>query len=191
MKTIKTILIAGVIALTTGCAGQQSFVKPAPDRLRLGVSSEAQIVAAVGKPTETSEAVVNGETVKFVAYRYRDGTDNRSVLYSLHNDKMVGEELDSNYDEDSTKFDTVAIRDVKVGMSKEQVLAIMGKPSGHIQWPRIADKAGEGFVYTHTSSTYLVMVTSFITYLVYVDFDANGKVSAIYKDGKSRTGTAK
>ena len=177
MNSVKFAFVLFVATLLTACAGT-NFVKPADNKLVLGSTTKAQIVAMLGEPNFKGQRVSNGEQLELMTYAYAtvggepvfEGvTPARSIGFLLHNGVLVGKEYTSSFKSDNTYFDPDKARSIKKGMTKSQVLALMGKPGGEYRYPAISDKNGKALVYIFAQTRGL---KSQRTILV-VELDAN------------------
>jgi hypothetical protein len=193
MKTIRVILLATALIVLSGCAAP-SFVKPAPDKLSLGKSTREDIIQSVGNPPPAqSDATVNSEKVQLLNYAHGENPkfwgfiiEHRNLTYTVFDNIMVGEEYNSTYDNESTEFDTDKIPSIEKGKStRADVIALLGKPSGEVLYPLVADKKGRGLVYAYSWARFAGILTSTNSKLLIVSLNDNNVVSNVSfkKDG--------
>lgn len=194
MKLIRLFVLIAALITLNGCASQKDFVRPAKDSFTLGKSIRADVVFAAGIPTSYSRAVVpSGEEVKGVTYFYYEGPsfygmviNKHSMLYSFVSDMLVGEEYNSAYSKDETKFDTDKIPKIKKGMTELDVIALMGLPSGRTIYPLISDKTGHSLNYAYNYDRFIALgITTNNDFRLVVTIDRNSVVSDFLytKDG--------
>lgn len=156
MKPMKLVAVLATTALLSACAAGVNFVKPADDQLVLGSTTKSQIIAQMGKPNGKGQKVSNGEDLEVVTYAYakvggeavfKGVTPARSVGLLFHKDVLVGKEYTSSFKADNTYFDPEKAKSVKQGMSKADVVALLGNPGGEYRYPVIASKTGKSLVY--------------------------------------------
>lgn len=193
MKWIRMFALIAAFAALGGCA--TNFVRPASESLTLGKSSSADIIKLAGKPTSRNDnATLNGEKIQVLTYYYNDGAKfwgliipQRTLTYTLFNDTLVGDEFNSTMDGEKTEFDTDKIGSIQKGKTtREEVIALMGKPSGEVIYPVIKDKNGTGLVYAYTYARFAGILTAYHSYLLVVTVDDKGVVTEVSykKDNK-------
>ncbi len=172
--------------MVTGCAS--NFVRPVNGALTLGKSTSEDIVKLAGKPTfQNDKLVLNGEKVKNMTYYYNDGAKfwgliipQRTLTYTLLNDTMVGEEFNSTMEGEETKFDTTKAVAIQKGKSTgDDVIALLGKPSGRVVYPIVKDKESSGLVYAYSYARFAGILTSYNNYLLLVTLNAQHIVTGI------------
>lgn len=188
-STLKAVLLGGsmlVISTMTGCAS--NFVKPPQEAISLGKSSGADVIKIAGAPTYPEQiSKVNGETVKALSYFYNDGAKFwgliipwRSMLYTTYNDVVVGEEFNSTMDGESTEFPVEKVSQIVKGKStKDEVISILGNPSGKIIFPLVNRKDQTGLVYAYKYARFAGILTSPTEYIVVIVLDAQNIVDSI------------
>lgn len=195
MKLIHLIAAITTLVALSGCAS--NFVRPAADSLTLGKSNSADIIKLAGKPTAQNDNVkLNGETVKSLNYYYNDGAKfwgliipERWLSYTLFNDTMVGQEFNSTMDGENTEFDVKKITSIQKGKSTaDDVIALMGKPSGEVIYPVVKEKNSRGLVYAYTYARFAGILTMHNNYLLVVTVDDKNLVTNVSykKDNKEQ-----
>jgi hypothetical protein len=194
---IKVILLMSALALLNGCSSQTNFVRPDAGLVQLGKSTHEDVIKAVktGKAIESKPVPYNGETVSVTTYVYMESPSfwgviipRRSLTYTSFNNIVIGEEFNSNYDGESTKFDLTKIPELRIGMSELDVVTLLGKPSGRVLYPLVKDKDGSGLLYEYTYARFAGMFTSPNIYVVLITLNSKGVVSDILykKDNKEQ-----
>lgn len=194
MTKHKVLLVLSMLASMTGCA--TDFTRPAPGKVILGVSHKDEVIKTVGVPPwQDKTIVVNQERVNTIIYFLTQsggitGTiiPEHSLTYSFFRDVLVGEEYNSTRDGESTEFDRSKVGDIKIGMSKDQIIQLMGKPSGNLLYPLIADKAGSALVYHYNYTRAFPLYSPSWSYALVVTLnDANIVTNISFKeDGKDK-----
>jgi hypothetical protein len=93
---------------------------------------------------------------------------------------MVGEEFNSTMDGEKTEFDTNKSIAIQKGKStKDEVIALLGKPSGEVIYPIVTEKNGRGLVYAYTYARFAGILTSYNNYLLVVTLDDNNIVTNV------------
>lgn len=161
MRKIFALTLLAASIILAGCAPAE-FVNPDPQKLTLGISTKEDVLQAIGKDPAPKEfdgtMVQNGLHVHFIVYTHIKSASfwglivpRHSHVYVTYNNILVGEDYDSSYDEDSTRFDPDKVAQIKNGMTKQDVIALMGKPSGRSIYP-LAKKQGDTaihYMYSH------------------------------------------
>ena len=116
------LALVAVALLLTGCAGGKQFVRPDPDVLVLGKTTEAELQQRMGEPMRRGTALRNGESVTTISYGYAvavpyvDDVKTRAMgLYFLKG-VLVGYEFTSSFPEDKTRFDDTKLDNPKPGV---------------------------------------------------------------------------
>lgn len=186
IKTIPATL--AIAALLAGCAGTD-FKRPEPSALELGKAHTADVTRVMGAPKRTGESTLNGQQVKTQTYAYANvGGDSmypgvtgaRSMTFSLWNDTLVGESFNSSFKIDGTDFDDKKIPAIAKGSStKADVLALMGKPSGHAIYPVVKTEGNSALVYTYTQVKGSAFNMSVYAKTLVVEFDPKDVVADV------------
>lgn len=186
MKSIRIVAVVASLVVLSGCA--TNFVRPASEKLTLGKSTSADISGLVGSPTaQDGEVVMNGEKAKVLTYYYNDGAKfwgliipQRTLTYTIFNDTMVGEVFNSTMEGESTEFEGKKASSIQKGIStRDDVIALLGKPSGEVLYPVIKDKNGRGLVYAYSYARFAGMLTSYNNYLLVVSLDDKNIVTDV------------
>lgn len=180
--------MAVLLAILTGCASGPVFVKPEPERLVVGKSSKDEVLKSQPvKPVSEQELTINGEKVQSINFAAGESPkfwgmviERRLGTYTLFNDVLVGQEFNSSYEGESTEFDTSKVPQIVKGKTtRAEVIALLGKPSGMVIYPVIADKKGSGLVYGYTWARFAGILTMFSTNMVIVTLDENNVVANV------------
>jgi|SRR5215470_6191153 len=170
--------------LVAGCAGTD-FVKPQPDSLKLGATTEAQIRAQFGSPFSEGSKLRNGEMVKTLAYAYANVggeplvsgvTPARGINFYFFGGTLVGYEFMSSFKADNTYYDHSKVTNLRKGTtSRAEVVSLLGEPHGAYMFPMIKEKPGQGSVYAYTETKGF---TPYAKILV-VSFDGRGLLNDV------------
>lgn len=159
MRTLaKWMLGLAMAAMLAGCAGTK-FARPTDDQLRLGVTTEQEVLARMGPPSQQATGLSNGKATRMLVYAYatfgaqprKQGvTPVNSVAMSFHEGKLVSYAYVSTLNEDATDFDDTKVAGIQAGKSKAaDVIAALGKPPGQSIYPVVAQPDGRALVYSH------------------------------------------
>jgi len=152
-----TLLAIAVLALT-GCAGR-NFVRPQADSLVVGQTTDQELRQRFGDPYREGTKLVNGETVKTLAYAYATGGGSlvgglvpaRGQTFYVWNGVLVGHDFTSSFDEDKTDFDTSKAQSIRKGETTEAgVVSLFGKPHGVYRFPLVKGTGERGVVYLYS-----------------------------------------
>jgi hypothetical protein len=195
------VLLAGfqitLLVLLAGCAGKD-FVRPAPDAFRLGETRYEQVVAQLGEPRKTGDALTNGKSVKSITYVYASAGSEpaqegvipaRGLTYYFYGDRLVGHEFISSFRSDSSNFDETKVEGLRKGeTTRAAVIQALGPPSASFVPPMVKSTSGEAIGYTYTAAHGgLFSGLKFQTKSLRVSFDEGGVVSDIdYQATESR-----
>ena len=183
MKIATTIEVLGVAALLAACSVGTKFTKPADDALVLGKTTRSEVLALMGKPSNSGRKVTNGEDIDIITYAYASrGVEEpafegvipaRGISFHFLGDILVGKDFSSSFKSDSTWFDPAKARAVVNGMSEADVRALLGRPAGEFLYPVVADRGGRGLTYQFS------LTRGFKTRLeaLNIELDANGIVT--------------
>jgi len=179
------VLLASILLLVaTGCAGKD-FVRPQPESLTLGKTTETEIRQRLGSPYREGTQVKNGETMKTLSYAYATGasslaggvTPARGQGFYFWDGVLVGHDFTSSFDQDRTDFDVSKVRQIKKGETTEAgVVTLLGRPQGMYSHPLIPDKGDRAIVYLYHQTKGSAFNLKFYQQLLVVTFDSTGLV---------------
>jgi hypothetical protein len=157
-------LVVVLVALAgAGCAGRD-FVRPGPETLSLGRTTEDEVWQRLGAPYQEGAVLKNGEMVKMTTYAFAaaggvplvDGvTPARAMGFYFWRGVLVGHEFTSSFRDDHTNFDETRIGAIERGRTSEaEVVALVGQPTGEYAYPMVRgrDQRGLVYLYVHTLS---------------------------------------
>lgn len=185
----KTHLISLMLAVfLAGCAGTD-FKRPEPTALVVGQSKVADVTRVMGAPIQSGEAVKNNEKIRTWRYAYAEGAGTgrypgvvpaRAMVFSTHNDLLVGKEFVSSFPNDATEFDETRVPAIIKGKSTcAEVESLLGKPNGEAIYPLIKDKQQSGVVYSYSHAKGSVFNMKFYSKALVVAFDARDIVTDV------------
>ncbi len=187
-NSISTILLAIVAATLTGCAGSD-FVRPTEGVLVVGKSTQSDVVAKMGNPLQTGEMTKNEKQLKVTKYAYASTggdpaqpgvTPARAMTFTFFNEKLTSQEFISSFKQDSTDFDAGKIASIAKGKTtKEQVIALLGKPSGEAIYPIIKGTNDRAYVYSYVQAKGSVFDMKFYRKALTVSFNGDGVVTDV------------
>ena len=160
MKTHHAVIGIFSALLLVGCAGTD-FVRPKSEELRLGVTKKEEVLKRMGDPRVKGSAVVSGESVDSVNYVYASMgaepyasgvTGVRAIELVFWKDTLVAHQFISSMKADATHFPKDKATQVKEGMTRQQVLQLLGEPSGRAVFPVISERDGEGMMYSYVET---------------------------------------
>ncbi|MES9961034.1 MAG: hypothetical protein ABW089_11400 [Sedimenticola sp.] len=157
-KTGNLIVLVIVAVLLSACAGRD-FVRPDETSLRLNETTYQEILDRFGKPFNEGTQLKNEKNVKIISYAYASigGKANspgitpaRAASFYFSDDLLAGYEFISSYKMDNSDFDETRIEQLKKGeTTREQVIALIGKPAGRYVHPLIKEKDGYAMIYAY------------------------------------------
>jgi len=157
---IQTIWLL-VLILLVACTAGINFVKPPDDKLVLGSTTRYDIVKLLGDPTSKDIKASNGVNIIIFTYAYanvvgesifQDVTPSRVLTLYFYNNTLVGKGYTSSFKSDNTYFNTQKAKSIAQGMTKQQVINLLGNTSGEYKFPLITNKNGKALVYTFAQS---------------------------------------
>jgi hypothetical protein len=153
----RIIELVGITVLLAACSVGTKFIKPADDALVLGKTTRSEVLALMGKPSNSGRKVTNGADIDIITYAYASrGQEEpafegvipaRGISFHFLGDRLVGKDFSSSFKSDSTWFDPAKARAVVNGMSEADVRALLGRPAGEFLHPIVADRTGRGLLY--------------------------------------------
>ena len=175
-------------AALSGCAGSD-FVRPSEGDLVVGKATPADVTAKMGNPMQTGQLTKHEKLMKVSKYAYAatggesayEGvTPARSMTFLFHEDKLVGKEFVSSFKQDSTDFDGAKVSSISKGKSTRQdVVALLGKPSGEALYPVIKNVGDNAYVYSYVQAKGSVFNMKFYNKVLLVSFDSSGVVTEV------------
>lgn len=160
----KRVLLIPIVLLLAACVGRD-FTRPAPDSLRLGQTTWAEVAESYGKPFKESVYTLDGIDIVTEIYAYgslaashhhakinSDGAAHK-LEFKFHRNILVGYVYSSSRAEDHTDFDETKSAEIIKGVTtKADVIKLLGKPSGYYIYPMIAQHSGDAVVYYYTET---------------------------------------
>ena len=157
-KIFNSLALFAFILLLTACAGKD-FVRPTADTLKMGGTTPGDAVALYGEPVNQGSELKNGKNIEAYHYAYAsfgsaplfEGiTPARGMNLYFADNVLVGHEFLSSFKEDHSNFDETRIADIRKGEStREQVVGMVGKPSGKYMHPKIEHLGDRADVYAY------------------------------------------
>lgn len=138
---------AAALVLVGGCA--QQFVRPAPEELKIGETTSAQVIQRVGRPPVYGQIERNGKTLRIVGFSqdaewerphgYDGVIPGRTQLYYFLDDRLVGYEFNSTVESDHTDFSARGMREIVRGQTtRDEVAKLVGRPiTGYLTFPLV------------------------------------------------------
>lgn len=189
MKRLKIIFASLAAALVfSGCAGT-NFVRPDSGTFALGKSTSAEVAQKMGNPLQNGEMTKNEKLIKVAKYAYAEGAGQgtypgvvpaRAITFSFFEDKLVGQEFMSSFKTDSTDFDGTKIPGIVKGKStRNDVTALLGKPTGEAIYPMIKSKDDSALIYGYSQAKGSVFDMKFHNKVLVVSFNGQGIVTDV------------
>jgi hypothetical protein len=189
MKTISRLVsLLAIAAAMAGCAGT-NFKRPDAGALEVGKSTSTHIAQVMGQPLQTGESLRNGEKLKVLRYAYAEGAGTgkypgvvpaRAMVFITHNDLLVAEEFVSSFSTDATDFDEGKVPSlVKGKTTRNDVIALFGKPTGTAVHPFIKTKGESAALYTYAQAKGNAFNMKFYNKSLIVSFDRTGIVTDV------------
>jgi len=139
-----------LLAALTGCVSTTigtSFVRPPPDFVRLGETTEAQIVQRLGKAQDQTELRSDGHLLRVVTYFFgnreeaahpTDAICMRALVYRFSGAMVVSEAFVSSCAADHTDFDERKADAISIGSTRcADVVALLGRPHARSIHPAV------------------------------------------------------
>ena len=156
MKPIVRTLALIPVLFLGACASQFSDIKQSnTGAIKLGVSSVEDVKSHLsGGKMHEDDVTINGKTIHYLSFMHLESAmffgmeaPSRYLTYFFYDGKLVGMEKSSRFKEDSTNFDMDKAKTIKDGESHEQVVALLGQPSGEFLYPIAKNPGDTGIAY--------------------------------------------
>ncbi len=185
---LKAMWLGGLLALLAACTSGRDFDRPDEQKLRLGATSRAELVELLGPARHARVLTMNDAPMDWFAYSYGTSDGARAIGFYMYRDVLVGHEFVSSLQSDSTNFnDSLTSRIQKGRSTRQDVIALLGPPSGEYVHPMVQAKDGRALVYLYRQvRIQQSMLTAYEKKLV-VTLDPAGTVTdvAFTTDGRA------
>lgn len=180
----KSLLLL-VMVLCVGCASGADFKRPDATSFHLGQTSEKEIRDQYGDPRGETTLIRNEKTIKVLSYAHAEAAPYvekvpvRAMTYSFSEGRLVGFDYSSSFSSDKTDFDDTLVSQIVPGQTtQEQVVALLGKPTGMFVQPLVKDPAQQAYIYSYSRTDKDPFATHIRrrTKTLSVTFDAKGIV---------------
>jgi len=187
LSRIEKIFAVIVVVVLAGCAGKD-FVRPDSGALKNGQTTYNQIVQQYGKPYAEGSVLKNEKFVKTVSYAYasvggkshRGGTAARAMGFYFIDDTLVGYEFVSSFAEDNTDFDEMKINQITEGKTTlDEVIRLIGKPSGYYIYPLIESNSEEAAAYVYTETKGSAFNMKMFRKMLVITYDSSRVVTKV------------
>ena len=164
--TYRTLAILPVLLLAA-CGSQFNDIKQTnTSAIRLGVSSIEDVKSHLSGGRQVEDDItINGKTIHYLNFAHVKSAmffgmeaPTRYLTYLFYDGKLVGIEKSSRFDEDSTKFDIDKAKTIKDGVTREQIVSLLGQPSGEFIYPIAKNPGDTGIAYYNV----IMMVEPFV-----------------------------
>lgn len=180
------------IPILAGCGFGRSFVAPDKDELVPGVTTEEQVRTRMGPPILVDSLVLDGNSYAQWTYTYGSRSSSsahvagtmplRGMNILFRSGILTGYNAWSSYKESSTDFDEGKVESLSKGsMTRGDVVALLGPPSGVYAHPLVKSPTQAGLTYTYmhltkgrTYTKHLLVVLDAQDRVVDVQYNAQG-----------------
>ena len=148
--------------LLGGCASPPPLHRPAPGSLILGKTQIGTVIDQFGTPSRRKTLTVRQRSINSLAYSYLDpgaqahakrAESLRGLYLYFEQGILAGYNYLSSFAEDHTDFDqNLADRLVEGRSRKDQVIALLGEPSGESAYPLAKLKGQTDLVYAYVET---------------------------------------
>ncbi|RJF88138.1 hypothetical protein D3874_14855 [Oleomonas cavernae] len=170
MRAVFFVLAACLLA---ACSSGRDFARPTMATISPGVATEQSVVGQFGTPQQRRQQIAPVPSPEQVAtarsgfdsmpvegayvrldYDYSKsdgfgGTSHKNLFFIFWNDRLVAYDLISDMEGASTKFDESRIAALRRGVTtKQQVIELLGEPSGQAIYPMVKDKGNQLLSYS-------------------------------------------
>jgi hypothetical protein len=181
MKYASFYMTLATLTLLAACAGK-NFVRPADDQLVVGSTTMSDAISILGD-NGRNRGIRDSSAGQLdtLAYVYGSAlgeavfpgiTPVRALHLAFFENILVEKVFVSSFKSDSTYFSFNKARTIKPGMTRADVVAILGMPPGEHRYPLSPTMSGSGLVYKfHDSGPQVTYLTTFT-----VELDPQGIV---------------
>jgi|APFre7841882630_1041343.scaffolds.fasta_scaffold01392_9 hypothetical protein len=151
------IMLLGTAVIACATFGRD-FDRPHPKTLELGTTNYQQIIQRLGEPQTKGQSSYNGKVVESITYTFSDGaaksSDNiiptRTMVFHFFENLLVGYAFVSSFPQDKTDFDESKVNAITKDQSTvDQVVALLGEPSGKMSWPVVKNNEERAVMYLY------------------------------------------
>lgn len=177
-----------VVATLASCAGTD-FKRPTPEALVVGKSTQSDVLRVMGTPTATGETVRNGEKLEVLRYAFGSGVSNgkypgvtpaRAEVFLTHGGLLVCDEFVSSFAEDATDWDDSKVASIVKGKTtRNEVVALLGKPNGTAIHPFVKVQGESAAIYSYSHVTGSVFNMKQYSQVLVVSFGSDGVVTDV------------
>jgi hypothetical protein len=192
MKKIKrNVALIFIALLASNCVGTSgvNFERVKEDTISLGVSTYDDIVNRMGDSFEEDVYKKNNKQFKLIGYTYSStggaATSKRVIagrqqMFYFYKDILVGHQFTSSWQVDHTDFDETKVEQINKGEStKEDVINLLGRPSGKLIYPLSKNKGEEILIYSYYEGRQYAYTIEFFQKYLQVECDQMGTVIEI------------
>lgn len=186
----RTLFIGVLVLSAWGCASSgTNFARPADESIALGTTTPDQIYSRYGKPVRESTTIRDNNQIRTVTYSYSEAATyvqkvpTRAMSFHFHGGVLVGYDFLSSFDKDKTDFDDTRAAEIRKGeTTQEQVVQLLGRPTGRQIYPLVKERAQNAVVYNYLRMEKPPMggpVVQASRKLLIVVFNADGRVADV------------
>ena len=192
MKKIKrNVALIFIALLASNCVGTSgvNFERVKEDTISLGVTTYDDIVNRMGDSFAEDVYKKNNKQFKLIGYTYAStggsATSKRVIagrqqLFYFYKDILVGQQFTSSWQVDHTDFDETKVEQINKGEStKEDVINLLGRPSGKLIYPLSKNKGEEILIYSYYEGRRYAYTIEYFQKYLEVECDQMGTVTEI------------
>ncbi len=177
-----------ILFVLSGCAGTK-FTRIPNEHIKLGWDTLSSIQRQLGKPYQEATVIKNGKTMEVLTYSFAKPSfastfgkpvPSRSQTFYFHENILVGQNYTSTEAEDQTDFDSSIVDKIKENVTEvDEVLALLGPPSGEYIYPLVEKTSERAFVYSYIQVKSGFTKMNVYQQLLVVTFDPNRVVTKL------------
>jgi hypothetical protein len=184
---LRLFAAAAALALAS-CAGG-GFSRPADGELKLGETTQAEVLARMGAPATRGSTVRNGQPIDALVYEYVSESEaphgyegviaRRTLNLFFHDGRLAGHEFSSSVASDHTDFDLRKMKTIAKGATtRAGVTALLGRPSGYLGFPVVKVPGGQAMLYAYRENRRVPFGAPMaFTKTLLITFDESGVVN--------------
>ncbi len=141
LKKNKLLILYVFIGMLFGCSTVgRNFDVQRPGEFRLAEGSFQEYQNALGIPFATSTKTANGSTYKIAVYMFAESGGVKMLRLEFKNDLLNAFVYLNSLGDSTSRADIRAANTIVMGQSKEEVLSVLGEPSGKSLCPNTLEE---------------------------------------------------
>ena len=178
-------MVGASIAATACFTVGTSFQAPKVSEAQLGRMTDRELLSSLGpdagRPSSVTRRGVRMDCYEFDSYKagfsaVGKGLAGRSAEYCFAKGVLVGYIVTSNLSEDSTDFDLGKARTIARGMTRAQVIGLLGNPAGAAIAPIAELDGGIQLRYSYTGYHGTLTMQKDVLKDAFIELDSTGTV---------------